>query len=304
MKFHDYADNFTALKKSGLDKLLGVTTREEMYSKFSQMQDNPLGLRHGAFDMAWYDAGKPYYDVYPSVIQMLTKINLEIPGDCVLATREYLPHLLVRLPDCNHQLCYEDPNKGLTHVRTIFISFQRVNKNKGSSVPTLGLVVGLDIGERDESGTIPMHTMKVFPLDDRTIEEVIDSLPAHITASEGMQVPDDLIKQCIRLAVTLRLLEDNPELIEPDVLSKDRHRLNGADDELKQRLIDKARRKGKFGFKVGENIEKNTVSPHYRIPHFAIRWTGPGGKIPKLRPIKGSVIHRDKIEQIPTGFKD
>jgi hypothetical protein len=358
MKFYDYPDNWQALKKSGLNEAFDIKDRNEMYRWFSG-QNNPIAYRHMMFDMMWHRDGRPYYDVYPCIIPMLIKLNLNFPGNVVsrinstigvdenntylspraleampegqpdwsLVTRKIGPHnqaeeldkmlatntmrftnLLVRLPETDHGLHYEDPKHGHTPIRTIFLSFQPVNKEIGSNQVTLGLIVGIDIGETDETGMIPMHTMKIFPLDERPIEESLNILPKHETTDEGMQIPEDLMIKCVRLGITLCLLEDNPDLIEPDVLSKDRHRVKDADEELLQRLIDKARRKGKYGFVVGksmeQSIERGEMSPHSRRPHPALVWTGEGRTVPKVVMRKGSLIHGKKVTNVPTGYKD
>ena len=40
--------------------------------------------------------------------------------------------------------------------------------------------------------------------------------------SIGVQIPEDLITDCVRLCCRVCLLEDNPSAIGPDLLSKDR----------------------------------------------------------------------------------
>jgi hypothetical protein len=219
-----------------------------------------------------------------------------------------LPHLVIRLPHNKHILTYEDPKFGTTPVRTIFISFQPVNKRVGGDKQTIGMVIGIDVGERDSTQTLPMHTMRVFPLDERPIEEVIYLLPNHSTSTEGMQIPDDIIIKCVKLAITLRLLDENEDLIEPDVLTKDRKRYIEGNEELKKRLIDKAKRRGKFGFIIGSKIESGEMDPHYRRPHPALVWTvkrkGVEGSIPKVIFRSGSVIHKDKVKTVPTGYKN
>jgi hypothetical protein len=79
---------------------------------------------------------------------------------------------------------------------------------------------------------------------------------------------------------------------------KDEHKLN---DATLSKLVEKAKRRGKFGFSLGKNIE---VVPHIRRPHPALVWTGVGRSIPKIIMRAGSVVHRDKISQIPTGYDE
>ena len=94
------------------------------------------------------------------------------------------------------------------------------------------------------------------------------------------------------------MLDDDPSIIEPLPLTKDANKFANNKDLS---LIEKAKRRGKFGFAVGRNVE---VVPHYRRPHLGIRWTGEGRKIPKIRPIKGAIIHRTNVATMPTGFAD
>jgi len=78
-----------------------------------------------------------------------------------------------------------------------------------------------------------------------------------------------------------------------------------ADDRLKyeesgdEKYIDRARRRGKVGWDVGRQIE---VIPHYRRPHMALVWTGPGRAVPRIVPRRGSVVHREVEEKLPSGF--
>ncbi len=61
----------------------------------------------------------------------------------------------------------------------------------------------------------------------------------------------------------------------------------------------RARRRGKLGWNVGQRIE---VMPHYRRPHPALVWTGHGRTVPRIVLRKGSVVHRDVLARVPTGF--
>lgn len=338
MKFHDYADTWTAITKSDLNKILKFRNREDMHMWLMQCQPhNQLGYHHLIFDMMWHREGKPYYDVYPSIIPMLTRLSLDFPGSAITGINDALftvdekatkfgpfrvmnldqaritmdklatmtrrfTNLLIRLPEINHELYFEDRIHGRIQVRSIYVSFQPISK---ANKVTLGLVIGIDVGERDENGIIPMHTMRVFPLDNRSVEENIYDLPRHHTADEGLQIPEKLMISCIRLAITLCLLDDNPELIEPDILNCDKHRIVGADNELLQKLIDRAKRRGKYGFLIGKKYEDQyEVSPHIRMPHPCLVWTGKGRSQPKIVLRKGSLIHRKKVGDVPTGYQD
>lgn len=296
MKFNEHPNSWSLFKKSGMANSLDAKTPEDMYRILMvdmHGERNTLAMRHAAFDCAWRANSAPYYDVYPSVVPMLTALSLEIPGE-LIKPPQGIKNLVLRLPEGKECIKHNDLD-----VLTVFMSFQSCTRSVGSSEVVDGICIGIDIGERDETGYIPMFTMRVFPLDHRPIEEAMKCLRDHSSINDGIKVPGELIDECIRLCLTVCLIGDNQELIQPQVLSGDTHKLNWADEERRKQLVDKAKRRGKFAFSLGADIEK---SPHFRRPHLATVWTGKGRKIPKIVMRKGSVVHRDKIEQIPTGY--
>lgn len=115
-------------------------------------------------------------------------------------------------------------------------------------------------------------------------------------ADIGIPVPNSLIDDCVRLCCTLCLLENDPEIISPDVLADDRAKFDETGD---QRYVEKARRRGKVGWGVGRRIE---VIPHYRRPQMMLAWTGVGRAVPRVVPRRGSVVHREVVERVPSGF--
>ncbi|MHC4402545.1 MAG: hypothetical protein ACYTG0_23015 [Planctomycetota bacterium] len=86
-------------------------------------------------------------------------------------------------------------------------------------------------------------------------------------------------------------------MIEPDVLSKDRDRFEQTGDE---KYVAKAHRPGKVGWNIGRRIE---VAPHYRRPHLMLAWTGRGRSVPKIVLRRGSIVHREIVEKVPSGFR-
>jgi hypothetical protein len=89
-----------------------------------------------------------------------------------------------------------------------------------------------------------------------------------------------------------------PSMVEPDVLRRDLPKWERSHDPA---IVARAIRNGKRGWLVGAKLE---VIPHVRRPHMALRWTGPGGKVPRIVPVKGSIVHREIIEHLPTGRLD
>ena len=98
------------------------------------------------------------------------------------------------------------------------------------------------------------------------------------------------------------MLSKDPEFAVRILLNRDRKRIDRLNTPEKMQLaVDRAIRNGRNGWTLGEHLE---VSPHTRRPHFAIRWTGLGKTVPKLRPIKGCVVKSSRLYPIPTGYMD
>ena len=130
----------------------------------------------------------------------------------------------------------------------------------------------------------------------RSIEEVLEIGEPNKSVSSFKKEVQTL---AIRIALTVCMLADDPEIITPDVLSDQQSRYDGEKDEAwKRRAEEKAKKRGVFGWSIGKSIE---VTPHIRRPHFALRHTGPGGKIPKIVAVKGCVVKMNKLTKVPTG---
>ncbi len=109
----------------------------------------------------------------------------------------------------------------------------------------------------------------------------------------------------LKLVTTLCLLENDPTLIEPDVLDKDRGRYEFGDEETKRFIEERARRRGKIGYLIGGYMERGEAGmiPHYRRPHLQIYHTGKGRTIPRLVNVRGCIVHREIVAKIPTGYE-
>lgn len=297
MKFHDFRTGWEEMKKTGLAQSMGWQRMEDCIEYFLSLpQNDPITFRHGLFMRDWYALGRPYYNVYPCIVPPLSKINLEFPGHMVHKPSG-LSSLVLRFPeDGSAKLCQNDLD-----VRTIFLSFQPCTSEIGGDRLVSGLVVGLDIGEEYEIApnvTIPIHTMKIFPLDERSCQETVWALPAHSSIHLGVEVPKELLQRAINLAIAICMIDTDPDLLEPDYLNCD---LSKVSPWNSAKLQQKAIRRGKFGFHLGRHME---VIPHFRRPHPALMWTGHGRTIPRIVFRKGSLIHRAAIEKIPTALEN
>lgn len=165
-----------------------------------------------------------------------------------------------------------------------------------------GIILFCDFGERkslpNSDQLFAVHSFRSFLL--RPGLSIEDSLKRvdHVEVAPEAREPEEAFNLAIRLICTLGLLGGDPDIVQPDVLERDRRRY---DDTRDSAIVDRAVRRGKRGWLVGAQLD---VSPHYRRPHFALRWTGEGRHVPRIVPVKGAVVHRHKLTELPSGQLD
>jgi len=68
---------------------------------------------------------------------------------------------------------------------------------------------------------VPISTDRNFRRQEAlTVEEALRELDSNEWAEMGVQIPLDLVTDCVRLRCSLRLLENDPSIISPDVLER------------------------------------------------------------------------------------
>jgi hypothetical protein len=297
MDFHRYHDSWADARRS---KFAG--SMKDYYAAISQIciaSGDPFGSRQTEMEEPWIRAGRPYYQIWPKILPMLARLRL----DAVQATQIKLPlqTICFRFSErTDGPLSFDF--EGVRYGMKAILACSLPVSVSGKSMP--GIVLACDYGE-----TISLKTGYTGPivsfwniplLEGATVEQAMSSMPRHPTANMGIQVPQQVYDDLVRIVCTVCLMGNDPQIIEPDVLAADRDKLDGADQTLMDRLIDKAKRRGKFGFHVGRNLD---VSPHYRRAHPALVWTGPARRIPRIVLRKDSLVHRELVEKIPTGHE-
>ena len=283
MDFYTFITNREACSKLNL-----VKSTEEFYAIATAeavARDSPQFFQQLNSERTWEEARKPYYNVWPSIVPMLTRLNLDLDSGLIQLP---LPALCIRLPKQHNPLEFQWEDQRF-EIRSMLLS--EINEGRGLSIL-------IDIGETENGPfAVPIYTYRNFPRrDGLTVEQSLASLGIGISAEDGVQIPETILTDCVRLCCSLCLLENDRSVIEPDVLSKDRNKFEASGDD---RYVEKAHRRGKIGWNVGRHIE---VAPHYRRPHMALVWTGPGRAVPRVVPRRGSVVHRELVEKMPSGF--
>jgi len=270
----------------------GDRSADKIDQFYKEAMVDGVRMRSGQFlgqminERDWEKLRRPYYNVFPAIVPMLTRLNLDLDSDLI---RLPLPALCVRFPkDLARNPLQLDWKGNAVPIRCILMG--DMNEGKGISVL-------IDIGEVMPGG-VPIYTYRNFPRKPGlTVEQSLASLGKKgLFADIGIVIPDSLVTDCVRLCCSLCLLENDPSVISADVLADDRARFEQTGDE---KYVCKAHRRGKVGWNVGQQIE---VAPHYRRPHMALVWTGHGRVVPKIVPRRGSVVHREVVEKVPMGF--
>ena len=243
----------------------------------------------------WWRECRPYFKLWPSIIPALLKTRLDATPDALSLRAR--PPILIRTAVGNEIM------KDTIAITTILFYIAPV---------TLERILTLAIFPHMRKYP---DTIFTIPLNDstKTVEDLIGPIdPSLYTEGTCDLIPmkreigsEDArlgILAVTKLAIAITLLANDPEFIQPDVLVADRRRFDeSTDPEERQRLIDKARKRGIVGWRIGEAYE---TIPHYRRPHFGLRHTGKGRTVPRIVPIKGSIVHRDTMTKVPTGHFD
>ena len=294
-KYEHYKRYSGNKRKSVIDFYEDAVESKQPYSGKTYADDHVF--LHLA-EMAWHELRRPFYRVYPVIFPCLEKISLDIDSVFTFPPDTVKPYIY----DEAHQH-YSGKELAFNPISVVFPK----NSVKCSVEGVSCYLTGMLLCGFYEDGQ-PIRSVSIFQYDTAAIA-MNRTVPGHTVkdkleerrAARGDECTEESAKM-YRIAIALNLLSrDNSELLKPLVLKKDREKFENADDELKRRLIERAQNRGLNGFELGGCLES---SPHVRRPHFAIRWTGKGGKVPKLRPIKASVVNRKKITEVPSGYGD
>jgi hypothetical protein len=184
-------------------------------------------------ELDWELLKRPYYNVFPSIVPMLTRLNLDLDSDLI---RLPMTSLCIRFPkDPTKNPLKFDWNGEQLHVDSILIG--DIGEGKGISLH-------FDLGQRQPTDWRPNGCCNLARKPGLTVEESLASLIRHEEGEKEIWLPDALLTDCLRLCCTLCLLDNDPKVISPDVIADDRAKYEATGDE---KYIKRAHRKGKIG---------------------------------------------------------
>lgn len=292
MEFGNWESMYESIKKDGRYNMERCASIDHFYYEAilrakSIWSCSPVNFNMLVAEREWFSNCRPYYKVFPSIIETLLKIKLDTKAGFIPNP----PYLTMAL---------RFPQNNCLGLASLFfsISHQAIAEEYKHSQEDRGLLIcGLHWGEgrlsKRQAGAIVLRS-------DEAIEAAFERYSAHNSVSNDNENGLEMFRKWLRCVITVCLLAHDPSIIQPDVLMNCRNRFDlSTDPEERQRLIDKARRRGVVGWRIGESYE---TIPHFRRPHFALRWTEKGHAVPKIVPVKGAVVHRQKLTEVPTGY--
>lgn len=274
MNFHEYR----LLKNCNPSPEIAKTSLSQFYWQMEQRMRSgwdPGRQSHLlCSEIGYVRCKRPFYNVYPAVEACLENTRLDFTLKQIGVLQEVVA------------LCFavgKEPKVSNGKIAAMLVeivhSIRQVASEKVEDKPMLRLAVDRinNSGERCFSS--------IMFCDTGLISSHIDELGDK--------------KKLVSLAVGVSLLAQDERFAEPILLKEDQGK--DLDSDSLRRAIERARNRGRNGLSIGKGLD---VSPHMRKPHFGIRWTGKGGSIPRLVPVKGCVVSRDKLLPVPTGHLD
>lgn len=231
----------------------------------------------------WEAAGSLYYKVYPAIYQTIESIKLEMLVPIFASVERRDRTIAIRFAE-GHEI--ERRLRGESVFLRYMIAATGVINGRYSTV-------SMPVWERRADSAIIIAATGALS-DDAEADSGF-----HYDGSDSIDGAAEMGRVALRAIACVLMLERDGDsgLVLPEVLDRDQAAFN-YDPARREQLVERARRRGKNGFSIGREYE---TTPHFRRPHFAIRHTGPGGRVPKLVPVKASVVHRSTLTTVPTG---
>lgn len=318
MKFYEWITDYQLYKKQV------PKARQDEYPIFYQQRCQQL-VQAGAIPIRlmaehqWRKINHPYYNIHPNLTAKLCRVDLnKIPSNML-----QMPH---DLPVVN--IRFAQQHQEFTVLEAL------VTENRSTTGSAIGImppgsfchgILMFDNRELLEPRFPPLvffvmdfnvytpHQQPVYtilgiePSADKSLEDAMKEQ----VKNRYQHSYNEMLKNIMRLAVTIGFLSNNPAICEPDVLAKDRDEFYRTTDELRKTImISRARRKGKLGYNVGNDMmflgerpvqdRKESAATgrelewaHIRSGHpHAVRY-GPGKKLVKIMWFKPTTVRED-----------
>jgi hypothetical protein len=148
MDFYTYTTNREACSKVGItENQFYEYAFGEAFAIGSSQFFNQLNSERD-----WEHARKPYYNVWPSIVPMLTRLDLDLDSGLIQLP---MPALCIRLPKQHNPMMFDWDNQPF-EIRCMLLS--EINEGRGLSIL-------IDVGETMDNGAfqVPIYTYRNFP---------------------------------------------------------------------------------------------------------------------------------------------
>jgi len=244
-------------------------------------KQQPMAYERTISELEWYRVKRPYFNVYPLIERKLMEITDEIE---MIELVMPFPAIEVR-----------------THKRTMLLCGK----------PNCFLLV-VDHSDGSYQEFIIDRRFKLKALLASAYTQTNE--PWIVNGSGDctlMSVTE--IHELIFLTVGVCMLAADPSIVSPVMLNQ--HRRDSMSPSEIALYAEKAvKRTGRIGFEVGREIERMKATSHYRNGHFAKFYVGKthesypkngeADKVPIIKWRCGSVVNKNNIPKVPTGYKD
>lgn len=333
MNFYDHTPTYEWMKKQSPQvEKMGIQEFYKFQLKGCALDlakpDNPehehrrlvTAYNQLATDVQWHKDGRPYYKVFPALIPMLANTKLAVPGKYLKAPQ---PTFAIRLPEGHQDPMFTVEGRELKSIVVSESSKDEILAIRGEVEQEKMFIIWIDFGETFSG--MPYYLFQVMKFnEDDTIESALErqQTPEKTdtsTTSIGLNVPTEIINNCIKLVVSICFLATGADrIIEPDVLSKDLQKYLEAkknskrkspeeSDESVDKFQSRAKKRGKNGWTIGREItiprnrdgsesdgEGRQLSySHQRGAHFHVYHYGAGKSRWKVRWINQLTVRPD-----------
>jgi hypothetical protein len=247
-------------------------------------------------ELAWVGASRPFYQIYPRVADSLARTSLDIKFRDVFSGCLAVMFAKGCEPDVFTRVFFDASQKWVSmrgKARACIIWH-----TDGTTFMTF------DVLTSGAHGEDPNRMVSLISMDDNALVSAFSSIAGHKRGDYALDEAEKFdihIKKVVAIVAGVSLLSRDTDYCEKLLLKRDSGKV--LTPEQRAAAEAKALKLGINGWTIGKQTElEGETSPHMRKPHFSIRWTGVGRQIPKLVPVKGSIVHREKILPVPTGY--
>lgn len=233
---------------------LKVWTREQCYANVAGFDPRSLDEREWKYqsmlEFVWEKNHRPFYNVWPSVVEGLGRLRLQLPCSSIATAVARMPRAVCLRFARGHELRCGPHRLASILVGKIVVPLGFEERDDA------GLAFLCDAGERN-SGSVPVYWNIRFSLGRaKTVEEELASLPMRLNAEESATT-----WAAVRTYLSLALMRGDPTLVDAVVLKRDEREY---DETRSKDLVAKARARG---------TRRGSLppGPQYRMPKWGPR---------------------------------